>query len=126
MYRVEITNTGDSVFKVSSKDYSFAVDTEGSGVTPPDALLASIGSCLGVYIRKYAEGSRLSLHEFSIAVEGDFSREQPVCFRQIRVRIDLKGVALDEHRKQALLAFIRNCPVHNTLKAAPEVEITLS
>ena len=34
MYHVDIVNSGDSSFKVQSKDYEFFVDTKGKGVTP--------------------------------------------------------------------------------------------
>ncbi len=125
MYHVDITNAGDYSFKVKSKDSEFVVDTKGKGITPPDTLLASLGSCIGVYLRKYAEGAKLLLPEFNISVDADFSKEGPVCFKKINVKIDLKGVQLDEHRIQAITMFIRNCPVHNTLKQNPEVEIKL-
>lgn len=125
MYHVDIANAGDYSFKVKSKDYEFIVDTKGKGVTPPDALLASLGTCIGVYLRKYAEGAKLALPGFHVSVEADFSKEGPACFRKIDVRIDLSGVKFDERRLKAMLEFIKNCPVHATLKQNPEVEIKL-
>jgi uncharacterized OsmC-like protein len=116
---------GNSAFKVKSKDYELVVDTQGKGITPPDTLLASLGSCIGVYLRKYAEGARLKLDDFTIVVEADFSPGKPVCFKEIRVAIDLKQAAIDAQRKSALLEFIKNCPVHNTLKQNPQVSINL-
>jgi len=126
MYHVDITNTGDYAFSVKSKDYEFAVDVKGKGVTPPDALLASIGTCIGVYLRKYAQSAKLALPAFKIKVDADFSKEPPVCFRKIEVSIDLEGVALDERRVKAMIEFLKNCPVHNTLKNNPEVEIKVA
>jgi uncharacterized OsmC-like protein len=41
------------------------------------------------------------------------------------VAIDLKGLQLDERRRDAFLRFIKNCPVHNTLKGSPLIEIGL-
>lgn len=125
MYHVDIASAGEHSFKVRSKDYEFLVGTEGKEVTPPEVLLASLGTCIGVYLRKYAEGARLALPEFHISVDADFNREAPVCFRKIFVRIDLKGAQLDERRLRAIHEFIKNCPVHNTLKQNPEVEIKL-
>ena len=125
MYKVEVSNRGSYLFNVKSADFQFAIDVNGKGVTPPDALLASVGSCLGVYIRKYAEGSKLPIADFDISVEADFSKTPPACFRKINVAIDLKGVTLDERRQKAFLDFIRNCPVHNTLKNGPDVEIKI-
>jgi len=125
MYHVDITNTGEYSFKVKSKDYEFLVDTKGKGITPPDALLASLGTCVGVYVRKYAEGAKLTLPEFNISVDADFSKETPVCFRKINVNVDLKGTQLDDRRIKAMHEFIKNCPVHNTIKNNPEVEINI-
>lgn len=125
MYRVDIINSGDYSFKVRSKDSEFLVDIKGKGMTPPDVLLASIGSCIGVYLRKYAEGAKLELPEFSISASADFSQDKPVCFRKIDVAVDLKGAKFDERRLQAMREFIENCPVHMTLKNNPEVEISI-
>ena len=127
MYHVEVSNSGDYSFRVNSRDYQFSVDTKGEkGVSPSDTLLASLGACIGVYIRKYAEGAKLSIPEFNISVYADFDKTDTICFRKINVNIDLKGVKLNERRLEAMLGFIKNCPVHNTLKNNPEVEIKIN
>jgi len=50
------------------------------------------------------------------------SGDKPVAFRKIAVKIDLMGQRLDEMRKRSILSFIKNCPVHNTLRHSPEIE----
>jgi putative redox protein len=125
MYQVNISNHGDYKFDVASKDYQFVVDIKGKGVTPPDAFLASIGSCIGVYIRKYAEGTRLDIKDFDISVQAEFTKDAPIRFARIDVAIDLKGANIDERRKAALLEFIKNCPVHNTIKNNPETIVII-
>lgn len=126
MYRVDITHTQDYSFKVKSKDYEFVIDSKGiSGVTPPDTLLAGLASCVGVYIRKYAEGAKLKIENFSISVEGDLCKEPPARFKEINVSVDLKGFILDQRRKKSFLEFIKNCPVHNTLESHPEIKISV-
>lgn len=126
MYKVEVNSSQDSVFQVSAEGHEFSIDTKGKAVSPPAVLLASLASCVGVYIRKYCEGSQLQLKGFSVNAEADFSKDAPLCFRDIRLTIDLKGTQLDERRREALLNFIKNCPVHNTLKAQPRVEIAIA
>jgi len=125
MYQVEVIHQKDYTFEVKSKDYQFIVDIKGNGITPPDTLLASLGSCVGVYVRKYAEGAKLGIENFSINVTAEFSKESLACFREIKVSLDLKGVQLDERRRKALLEFIKNCPVHHTLEANPAIEIEI-
>ena len=126
MYRVELTCAEDASFKAKSKDYEFIIGTKGKGMAPPDVLLASLGSCIGVYLRKYCAGANLACQDFSITVEADFSQEALVCFREIKVTVNLKGASLDARRKEALVTFIKNCPVHNTLKASPQMEIKIT
>ncbi len=125
MYSVEVSNSGDSIFRVSAEGHEFPIDTKGQAISPPAVLLASLASCLGVYIRKYCSGSGLELPGFTVKAEAEFSDQAPVCFREIRIRVDLKGAQIDSRRRDALLSFIKNCPVHNTLKASPHVEVDL-
>lgn len=126
MYHVDVTNTGDSKFKITSANGELTIDTKGGGMTPPDTLLASIGSCMGVYIRKYCEGAKLPIAGFTISVDADFTKEGPLRFKDIKVSIDLKSAAIDDRRKKAMLEFIKNCPVHNTLKNAPDFMIEIA
>jgi len=127
MYAVDIVNRGGYCFTVESKGYEFSVDMKGAqGVTPPDALLASLGSCIGVYIRKYIEGAGLSLAEFKVSVDADFDKTGAPCFKEINVNVELKGINLDARRLNAMLEFVKKCPVHNTLKSNPEVQIKIN
>lgn len=125
MYHVEINNEGGYLFQVKSKDYEFKIDTKGNGITPPDTLLASLGSCIGVYVRKYGEGAKLNIKEFSVTVDAEFTKEPPFCFKEIKVKVNLNRPGLDERRKKAFLEFIKNCPVHNTLEAKPQIQIEI-
>ena len=126
MYGVQVTSAGDNRFNVRSKGYEFSIATDGTGVTPPDALLAGLAGCIGIYIRKYADGAKLGLGDFTVNIEADLGKEAPFYFRQINVSVDLKGAKLDERRKKAILDFVRKCPVHNTLKNDPVITIALS
>ena len=127
MYQVEIIHKKDLIFQVNSGAHEFCIDAKGhDGITPPDTLLASLGSCIGVYISKYSQGAKLGLENFSVTIEAEFTKEPPMRFERIDVVIDLKGIVLDERRRGALLQFIKNCPVHNTIEGNPAVEVKLS
>jgi uncharacterized OsmC-like protein len=126
MYSIEIVHNQDMAFTVKAGISEFSVDAKGKGLTPLDALLTGLGSCIGVYIRKYAEGSKLNLENFKINVSAELSKESPLSFRQINVEIDLKSSLIDERRQRALLEFIKNCPAHNTLKVNPVIEFKLT
>lgn len=125
MYSINVKNTSGYAFDVSADGYTCKVDARAGGMTPPGMLLGALGSCIGVYIRKYADGAKLGLGEFEVRVEAEFTKVPPARFDNIRVMVDLKGNALDERRRRSLIEFVKNCPVHNTLSAHPAVEISL-
>ncbi len=126
MYKIEVTHNQDLAFSVKAGESEFLIDAKGRGLTPLDALLAGLGSCVGVYIRKYAEGSKLTIENFKVNVSAELSKDSPLSFRQINVDIDLKSCIIDERRQKALLEFIKNCPAHNTLKTNPIIEFKLT
>jgi uncharacterized OsmC-like protein len=124
MYKVEIIHKQDLAFTVKSGQSEFLIDAQGQGLTPLDALLAGLGSCIGVYIRKYAQGAKLDLKDFKVNVSAQLS-PAPFSFKQIDVWIELNAAGLDERRQIALLEFIKNCPAHNTLKGNPVIDFKL-
>lgn len=126
MYQVEITHNQEFSFTAKVGESEFVIDAKCKGLTPLDAFLSGLGSCIGVYIRKYAEGAKLDLSNFKVKISGELSKEPPVSFRQIFVEIGLQGCGLDERRQKALEAFIKNCPVHNTIKGSPQIEFKIS
>jgi uncharacterized OsmC-like protein len=126
MYKVSVKHNKNNSFLAKSGEYEFTIDSKGqTGITPPDTLLASLASCIGVYIHKYSEGAKLGLEGFEVFAEAEFAKEAPLSFKEIKVTIDLKGVILDERRSNSLLNFIRNCPVHNTIEGSPKIEMNL-
>ncbi len=125
MYSVEIKNKGGYLMKARANNYEFTIDTKGNGITPSDTLLASLASCIGVYIRKYAEGANIDIKGFTVIARSEFSKEKPVSFRNIKVGISLEGAEIDEKKKESLMRFIKNCPVHGTLKVSPDIQISM-
>ena len=125
MYHVDISCKEGSVFEVTSGEAKMTIDQTEKNLGPLPTLLAALGSCVGVYLRRYADNLKLPIKEFSVSVEADLVKEPPVSFRNINVSVDLKGAQLDETKKEGLMRFIQNCPVHNTLHGKPEIDFNL-
>jgi uncharacterized OsmC-like protein len=125
MYKVEVRHNQEMAFTAHAGNGEFIIDAQGQGITPLDALLAGLGSCIGVYIRKYAVGAKLELKNFKVLVSAQLTPD-PFSFKLINVEIDLKDSGLQERRRNALLEFIKNCPAHNTLKDNPIIEFKLT
>jgi uncharacterized OsmC-like protein len=78
-----------------------------------------------VYLRRYCEGAAIALPAFAVTLDAELVKEPPARFKEIRIAVDLKGAVMDERRRSALIDFIKNCPVHNTLKNNPAINITI-
>jgi len=83
MYKVELKHIGEYAFSAKVGEQEILIDAKSQGLTPPALLLAALGSCIGVFSRKYAEGTKLELKDFTINVEAELSKEPPVSFREI-------------------------------------------
>jgi uncharacterized OsmC-like protein len=125
MYTVAVSNKGTGVFNVTARENTMAIEPMGKGFAPAEVLLASLGSCIGLYIRRYAEQTAVGIQEFDIRLESDWSQEKPMALKKIIAQVDFKGLVLDPRRKDALLAFVKNCPIKATLAVNPEIDITI-
>jgi uncharacterized OsmC-like protein len=123
MYKVEVNNSGDYLFEVQARDNKFVIDPLGKGISPGETLLASLGSCMSFFCRRYIESANLGIKDFSVILEGEFTRDAPVSLKEIRVLLDFKGSRIEDKRKTALLEFIKNCPIGNTLQANPAITV---
>lgn len=125
MYHVDVYCKEDSVFDVTSGEAKITIDMTEKNLGPLPTLLAALGSCMGVFLRRYADNMKLPIKEFSISVDAELEKTPVMCFKKINVAIDLKGAPLDQAKKDALMRFINNCPVHNTLHGNPEINAQL-
>ncbi len=125
MYHVDVSCKEGNVFDVTSGEAKMTIGFSEKNLGPLPTLLASLGSCVGVYLRRYADNLKLPIKEFSVSVEADLTKDDSPGFRKIAVSIDLKGTQLDETKMAGLMRFVQNCPVHNTIRGGPEINVSL-
>ena len=126
MYKVDISCKEGSVFDVTSGEAKSTIDmAEKENLGPLPTLLAALGSCMGVFLRRYADNMKLPIKEFSISLEAELEKTPVMSFKKINVMVDLKGAQLDQAKKDALMRFANNCPVQNTLHGNPEIDAKL-
>lgn len=123
MYKVEARHTNDMRFEVKGKEGNVIVDGRGGAISPLEILLSSLGTCIGVYIRSFAEKMKMSIEHFIVQVWSDLTKEAPYRFKDIHVSIAIKEGQLEEGKKEALLHFVKNCPVHETLRISLKIEV---
>jgi uncharacterized OsmC-like protein len=97
-----------------------------------DMLLEALAACAGVTLRAVATALDIPVRGGSIHVEGDLdfrgtlgvSKEVPVGFREIRLRLDLDTDASAEQLETLLKLTERYCVVLQTLRRPPAVNVT--
>ncbi|MCC6343744.1 MAG: OsmC family protein [Bryobacterales bacterium] len=91
-----------------------------SGMTPPEFLLVSLGSCAAYYAVEYLRTRNLPTGGLEVNVEAG-KKTGPARLGEFRVRV--RVAELDERHRQGVLRAIRACIVHNTLCHLPAVEV---
>ena len=109
-----------------------ATGGDGTSACSGDMLLESLVACAGVTLGAVATALQIELRDAVIRAEGDLdfrgtlgvSKETPVGFQEIRLRFDLDTDANEEQLATLLRLTERYCVVYQTLKQAPQVEVS--
>jgi uncharacterized OsmC-like protein len=107
--------------------------TGGSGLSAcsGDMLLEALVACAGVTLNAVATSLGIDLRDATLLAEGDLdfrgtlgvSKEAPVGFRSIRLRIALDTDATEEQIATLLKLTERYCVVFQTLARPPELSV---
>ena len=111
-----------------------ATGGNGLSVCSGDMLLESLAACAGVTLGAVATALEIPLRDASIRVEGDLdfrgtlgvSKDVPVGFQNIRLRVELDTDATEEQIETLLRLTERYCVVYQTLSRPPNVKISRS
>jgi uncharacterized OsmC-like protein len=98
-----------------------------------DMLLEALAACAGVTLRAVATSLEIPVRGGAVRVEGDLdfrgtlgvSKEVPVGFAAIRIRLELNTDATAEQLETLLKLTERYCVVLQTLKSAPTVTVDI-
>jgi uncharacterized OsmC-like protein len=110
--------------------------TGGTGLSAcsGDMLLEALVACAGVTLGAVATALQIELRDARIFAEGDLdfrgtlgvSKEAPVGFRAIRLRIELDTPANDDQLASLMKLTERYCVVYQTLKTPAPIAVTHS
>jgi uncharacterized OsmC-like protein len=92
-------------------------------MTPPELLLASLGSCAAFYAVQYLRTRKLAESGLEVTVAAD-KLTQPARLGNFQVRV-VCPVPLSEEQREALMRSVHHCLIHNTLLSPPEIKIEL-
>jgi uncharacterized OsmC-like protein len=130
MMEVKITHLDKVKFAIHSRSHSIICDQpaenggEDSGMTPPELLLASLGSCAAFYAVQYLNTRNLAETGVEVTVTAE-KLKQPARVGNFRVHV-VCPVSLTEEQTEGLMRSVHHCLVHNTLLTPPEIAIELT
>jgi putative redox protein len=91
------------------------------GMTPPELLLASLGSCAGFYAVMYLKKHKLSAEGTRVHVSAEKAKA-PARMEDFRITVDVLAEFTEEHKK-GIEEAIHHCLIHNTLLSPPKISL---
>ena len=126
---VRIQHLGEARFEASTRGHRVVCDQPldnggaDSGMTPPEYLLVSLGTCAGFYAAHYLKTRLLPAQGLEVTVTAE-KATQPARLGRFRIEVTVPG--LDPRHEAGILRAVKACLVHNTLLGAPEIETVVN
>jgi uncharacterized OsmC-like protein len=126
---VKITHLDHVKFAIHSRSHTIVCDQpaenggEDSGMTPPELLLASLGSCAAFYAVQYLKTRNLAQSGVEVSITAE-KLKQPARLGNFRIHV-VSPVSLTEEQTEGLMRSVHACLIHNTLLSPPEIKIEL-
>jgi putative redox protein len=125
---VTIEHTGAVRFEAEARGHKIVCDQPvenggaDEGMTPPEFLLAALGTCAGFYAAQYLKTRQLSQAGLQVRVVAD-KKTAPARLDSFRIELTVPGLAA-EH-EAGVLRSVKACLIHNTLLNSPHIETAL-
>lgn len=127
---LKITHLDGVRFEAQARGHKLICDQpadnggQDAGMTPPELLLASLGTCAGFYAVQYLKTRNLSQDGLEVSVTAE-KLKQPGRVGNFRIKVQCP-VELTPEQNEGLMRSVRHCTIHNTLLSPPSIEIELS
>lgn len=126
---VHIVQVAGVQFSVEARTHTVVCDQPhenggtDAGMTPPEFLLASLGTCAAFYAAEYLRTRNLASSGISVSVSAE-KLKGPARLGNFVIRVD-SPVELTPEQREGLMRSVGHCLVKNTLLDPPQIEITL-
>jgi putative redox protein len=125
---ITVEHLGGVQFEIKTRGHSIVSDQPVSaggfdeGMTPPELLLASLGSCAGYYAAEHLRKHRLATEGTRVRVRCEKVSKPVARMTDFVVEVDAP-VELSEEQLKGLESAVEHCLVHNTLLTPPKISI---
>jgi uncharacterized OsmC-like protein len=127
--KVSVEHLGGAQFEITARQHRIACDqppeNDGfdEGMTPPELLLASLGSCVGFYAAQYLKKDELATEGTKVLVTAEKAKNPPR-MDDFQVEVEIP-TALNDEQRAGVEEAIRHCLIHNTLLHAPRISFAM-
>ena len=125
---VSVEHLGSVQFEIKARNHSIICDQPldnggfDEGVTPPELLLASLGSCAAFYAAQYLRKHKLAGEGTRVRVTCDNVKTPVPRLTNFVIEVDAFIDLSDAHRK-GIREAVEHCLVHNTLLHTPKITL---
>jgi uncharacterized OsmC-like protein len=127
---VKVAHLDQVRFSIQARSHTVICDQppenggQDSGMTPPELLLASLGSCAAFYAAQYLKSRNLAQSGVEVTVTAE-KLKPPARLGNFRIHV-VSPVALSEEQTLGLMRSVNHCLIHNTLLSPSEIAIELT
>lgn len=127
MVEVSVEHLGGVQFEMKTRGLSVVSDQPAEnggfdeGMTPPELMLASLGSCAGFYAADYLKRQKLAAEGLRLRVTCEKAKN-PARLDNFKIEVEVGGGLSAEHLK-GLEESVHRCLIHNTLTHPPAIAL---
>jgi len=128
---VTVEHLGAVQFQIKTRGHSIVSDQPADsggfdeGMTPPELLLASLGSCAGFYAAQYLRKHKLATEGTRVRVSCEKVKEPVVRMSNFVIEVEAP-VELSNEQLKGLDEAVAHCLVHNTLLHTPKISLKVA
>jgi len=128
---VTVEHLGAVQFEIKARSHSISSDQPpenggyDEGMTPPELLLASLGSCAAFYAAQYLRKYKLAEDGTRVRVTADKVKTPVARIDNFRIEIETPLELTEQHRAGVERA-VHHCLIHNTLLNPPQIAIEVN
>ena len=125
---ITVEHLGSVQFQITTRGHSIVSDQPveqggfDEGMTPPELLLASLGSCAGYYAAQYLRKHKLAIEGTRVRVTCEKAKQPLPRMDNFKIAVESRVELSPEHLR-GLHGAVEHCLVHNTLLHAPKISI---
>lgn len=126
---VTVEHLGALQFEIKARQHAILTDQppenggHDEGMTPPELLLASLGSCAGFYAAQYLRKHKLATEGTRVRVTADKLKD-PARIDNFHIEVEVPTV-LTEQQRAGVEDAVHHCLIHNTLLHPPSLAIEI-